>query len=111
MLSAPEEGRLQPSTLPLHSSESCTLYLHCTTESKEGAALSMLKMGSQIAVRWLLRIAFITWHAFSCSLHRAKHESEYSLCILVCVSAWYSALASGILDLQGVILLSLGRPV
>lgn len=51
MLSAPEEG-LQPSVLPLHSSESCALQLHSAAESKEGAALSMLKVGSQIAIRW-----------------------------------------------------------
>lgn len=31
--------------------------------------------------------------------------------MFVCISAWCSALISGILDLQGVILLSLGRPV
>lgn len=48
----------------------------------------------------------------STAFHIEKnHTSEYSLCILVCISAWYSALVSGILDLQGVILLSLGRPV
>lgn len=52
MLSAPEEGGLQPSVLPLHSSESCALQLHSAAESKEGAALSVLKVGSQIAVRW-----------------------------------------------------------
>lgn len=52
MLSAPEEGSLHPSVLPLHSSESCALQLHSAAESKEGAALSVLKVGSQIAVRW-----------------------------------------------------------
>lgn len=47
----------------------------------------------------------------STAFHIEKNESEYSLYIFVHISAWYSALVSDILDLQGVILLFLGRPV